>query len=53
MISTTINIIISKVKKLSHYHHAGVKGERRHSSFSILASALDGVNGQHQAPAAL
>jgi hypothetical protein len=53
MISTTINIIIKEVKKLSHDHHAGVRGERRHSSFSFLASTLDGVNGQHQTPAAL
>jgi hypothetical protein len=30
--------------------HAGAKGERKHSSYSFLTSALDG---QHHAPAAL
>jgi hypothetical protein len=33
--------------------HAGAKGERKHSSYSFLTSALDGVSGQHHAPAAL
>jgi hypothetical protein len=32
--------------------HGGAWGERRHSS-SFLTSALDGVNGQRHAPAAL
>jgi hypothetical protein len=38
--------------KLSHYSHAGDKGERC-SSYSFLTSALDGVSGQHHAPTAL
>jgi hypothetical protein len=41
-----------KVKLLS-YRHAGANGERRCSSYSVLTSTLDGVSGQHQAPAAL
>jgi hypothetical protein len=33
--------------------HAGAKGERRYSSYSFLTSALDGVSGHREAPAAL
>jgi hypothetical protein len=29
------------------------RGERKHSSFSFLTSAVDGVSGQRHAPAAL
>jgi hypothetical protein len=32
--------------KLSHYRHAGDKGERRHSSYSFLTTALYGGSGQ-------
>jgi hypothetical protein len=33
--------------------HAGAKGEKKYSSYSFLTSALDGVRGQRQSPAAL
>jgi len=37
------NVINCKAKvKLSHYHHAGDKGERKYSSYSFLTLALDG-----------
>jgi hypothetical protein len=39
--------------ELSRYRHAGKDGERRHSSYSFLTSALDGVSGQSHAPVAL
>jgi hypothetical protein len=42
----------SKVK-LSRYTPWRHMGERRYSSYSYLSSALDGVSGQHHAPAAL
>jgi hypothetical protein len=38
---------------LSRYRHAGDKGERSYGSYSFLTSALDGVSGASQAPAAL
>jgi hypothetical protein len=34
-------------------HTMEAQGERRYSSYSFMTSALDGVNGQHHAPAAL
>jgi hypothetical protein len=33
--------------------HGGGWGERRYSSYSFTTTALDGVSGQHHAPAAL
>jgi hypothetical protein len=39
--------------KLSRYRHAGDKGERRHSSYSFLTSAVDGVSAQRHAQAAI
>jgi hypothetical protein len=39
--------------KLSHYCHAGIKGERKHSSYSFLTSVLDGASGQCHTPAML
>jgi hypothetical protein len=38
---TVVNIVKLKVK-LSHYHHAGDKRERKYSSYSFLTLALDG-----------
>jgi hypothetical protein len=38
--------------KLSRTRHAGVKGERCHSSYSFLTLALGGVSGQRHAPTA-
>jgi hypothetical protein len=38
--------------KLSRYRYAGDKG-KRHSSYSFLTLALDGVSGQRRAPATL
>jgi hypothetical protein len=43
---------VQKVK-LFHYSYVGDKGERRHSSYSLLISVLDEVSGQRHAPAAL
>jgi hypothetical protein len=37
--------------KLSHYGHAGTKGERKYSFYSFLISPLNGVSGQRHAPA--
>jgi hypothetical protein len=37
-----INLMIFGKVKLSRYHHAGDKGERNFSSYSILSSTLDG-----------
>jgi hypothetical protein len=36
--------------KLYRYRHVGANGERKNSSYTFLTSALDGVNGQRQAP---
>jgi hypothetical protein len=38
---------------MSRYHHAGAKGEKRYSSYSVLTSALDGVSGQGHKPEAI
>jgi hypothetical protein len=46
------SVKVSKVK-LSRYRHADAKGKRTYSSDSLLTSVLDGVSGQHHAPAAL
>jgi hypothetical protein len=46
------DIVISN-KKVIALRHANAKGERKCSSYSFLVSALDGVNGQRHAPAAL
>jgi hypothetical protein len=35
------------------YRHAGDMGEKQYSTYSLLASALDGLSTQRQAPAAL
>jgi hypothetical protein len=35
------------------YHHAGVTGERKYTSYSLLTSALDPESGQRHASAAL
>jgi hypothetical protein len=43
-----LNATCKKVK-LSHYHCAGDKGERRYSSYSVLTKTLDGGEGQHHA----
>jgi hypothetical protein len=40
-------------EKLSLYRHAGDKGGENYSSYSFFTSALDGVNGQRHARAAL
>jgi hypothetical protein len=46
-------ITLDSIKiKLSRYRHAGAKGERNYSSYSIFTSALEGVSGQRHAPAA-
>jgi hypothetical protein len=42
-----------KKKNLSYYRHAGYKGERRYSPYSLFISALDGVSGQCHVTAAL
>jgi hypothetical protein len=50
-LSTTLTCI--KVKySCPALHHASAKGERKYSSYSFFASPLDGVSGQHHAPAA-
>jgi hypothetical protein len=51
----TDNSLVLRIKgvKLSRYHHAGAKGERSYSSYSVLTSELDGVSGQRHALAAL
>jgi hypothetical protein len=41
------------LKSCATTHHAGVKRERRYSSYSFLTSALDGVSGQRHGPAAI
>jgi hypothetical protein len=46
-------IILHKKVKLSRYTPWRRMGVRRYSSYSYLTSALDGVSGQHHAPAAL
>jgi hypothetical protein len=38
---------------LYRYRHAGVKGEKKYSSYSFLTSKLDGVSGQRHATTAL
>jgi hypothetical protein len=43
----------SKAKSCPTTRHAGVKRERRYSSYSFLTSALYGVSGQRDASAAL
>jgi hypothetical protein len=43
---------ISKSKAVP-LHHAGAKGERRYSSYSLLISELDGVSGQDHTRAEL
>jgi hypothetical protein len=39
--------------KLSHYHHAGDKGERKYSYYTFFTSALDGGEWAASAPATL
>jgi hypothetical protein len=47
-ITKNVDFVIHNINKLklSHYCHAGAKGERKYSSYSFLTSALDGVSGQ-------
>jgi hypothetical protein len=50
---TTQRSIKSKSKAVPLHAMEALWGERRYSSYSFTTSALDGVSGQHHAPAAL
>jgi hypothetical protein len=55
IVDVTINILVicyNLKVNLSRYSHAVYKGERKYIYNTFLASALDGVNGRSQAPAA-
>jgi hypothetical protein len=48
-----LDLLFVICKSHSTARHGDAWGERRYSSYSFLTSALDGVSGQHHAPAAL
>jgi hypothetical protein len=50
---STINNFQGQKCKEVPLHTMESKGERKHSSYSYMTSALDRVSGQHHAPAAL
>jgi hypothetical protein len=50
ILSTLFPFYKSKVK-VSRYHHAGDKGEKRYSFYSLLTSALDGCEWSVSFPA--